>query len=324
MTRIPRWQGASATARMILSRLDGTLELSDIAALTGLSEEAVEETLRPLIEAGVLAIGDTPAPTPSPGPATSLTPPGFGAEAMRRSSAELPAMPDALPKIAEEEAHRIQDVYARLNKMDHYRLLGVAATADTKDIKRAYFALAKLHHPDRFFRKDVGALKPKIEAIFAAMTNALDTLTDAQRRASYDAYLREVLKTRITRRNAEALEARQDFAAAADIWARVVESLPTDAYVQHRYAYALLRARTSYETAIAAATRAIELDPTRAEYRVTAASLYLAAGRDRSALGELDAACELEVDRLDLAGLRAAVAARVDRARASVADHGPF
>ena len=301
MNRIPRWNAASATARVILSRLDGTLEISDIAALTGLSEETVEQTIEPLIASGVLAVGETPAPSLTPSP-------------MRRSSAELPAA-GALPKISEEEAHRITDIYARLNKMDHYRLLGVAATSDTRHIKRAYFALAKLYHPDRFFRKDVSALRPKIDAVFAAMTNALETLTDPERRATYDAYLRDVLQTRLTRRNAEALEARKEFAAAAEVWARVVESLPTDAYVQHRLAYALLCARRSFEIAIAAATRAIELDPTRAEYRMTAASLYIATGRERSALGEIDAACELEPDRVDYAALRAAIAERVDRAR---------
>jgi curved DNA-binding protein CbpA len=199
--------------------------------------------------------------------------------------------------------------------MDYYRLLGVSATTEAKDIKRAYFALAKLYHPDRFFRKDVGALKPKIDAIFAAMSNALETLTDPDRRATYDAYLRDVLKTRITRRNAEALEVRGDFVAASEIWARVVESLPTDAYVHYRYSYALLRARTGFDAAVAAVTRAIELDPSRSEYRVTAASLYLASGLDRSALGELDVACELEVDRADYLALRAAIAERVDRAR---------
>ena len=223
--------------------------------------------------------------------------------------------PDALPKISEDEAHRIQEFYSKLNKMDHYRLLGCAATADAKDIKRSYFALAKLYHPDRFFRKDVGPLKSKIDAIFAAMTNALDTLTDADGRATYDAYLREVLKTRITRRNAEALEARRDFAAAAEIWARVVESLPTDAYIHHRQAYALLRGGVNFDVAIAAVTRAIELDPMRAEYRITAASLLIATGRDRMALGELDAACELEPDRQDYIGLRAAIGAKVDAQR---------
>lgn len=298
--------------RMVLARLDGTLDIADIAALTGLTEEAVEETLQPLVDAGVLAVGDTAAPSPAP-----------GAVLPRRPSGEFSMPPpDALPKISEEEAHRIQDFHSRLNKMDHYRLLGCAATADTKDIKRAYFALAKLYHPDRFFRKDVGALKPKIDGIFSAMTNALDTLTDADRRASYDAYLREVLKTRITRRNAEALEARRDFVAAAEIWARVVESLPTDAYVHHRHAYALLRGGAAFDVAIASAMRAIELDPTRSEYRITAASLYIGSGRDRMALGELDAACELEPDRQDYVGLRAAIGAKVDaqRIRESVVD----
>jgi tetratricopeptide (TPR) repeat protein len=291
--------------RMVLARLDGTLEVSDIAALTGLTEDAVEETLQPLIEAGILAVGDVVASSPTPG---SVVP--------RKPSGEFSMPPaDALPKISEEEAHRIQEFYSKLNKMDHYRLLGCAATADTKDIKRAYFALAKLYHPDRFFRKDVGPLKPKIDAIFAAMTNALDTLCDGDHRASYDEYLREVLKTRITRRNAEALEARREFAAAAEIWARVVESLPTDAYIHHRQAYALLRGGVNYDIAIASATRAIELDPMRSEYRITAASLYIATGRDRMALGELDAACELEPDRQDYIGLRAAIGAKVDAQR---------
>jgi tetratricopeptide (TPR) repeat protein len=290
---------------MVLARLDGTLDVTDIAALTGLSEEAVEQTLQPLVDAGVLAVGDTASPTPAPAASTA-----------RRPSGEFSMPPpDALPKISEEETHRIQEFYSKLNKMDHYRLLGCAATADTKDIKRAYFALAKLYHPDRFFRKDVGPLRPKIDAIFSAMTNALDALTDAERRAAYDAYLREVLKTRITRRNAEALEARRDFVAAAEIWARVVESLPTDAYVQHRQAYALLRGGANLDIAIAAATRAIELDPMRSEYRITAASLYIATGRDRMALGELDAACELEPDRQDWIGLRAAIAAKFDAQR---------
>lgn len=291
--------------RMVLARLDGTLEISDIAALTGLTEEAVEETLQPLIDAGIVAVGDSASPAPGP---TSPTP--------RRPSGEFSMPPpDALPKISEDEAHRIQEFYSKLNKMDHYRLLGCAATADTKDIKRAYFALAKLYHPDRFFRKDVGPLKPKIDAIFAAMTNALDTLTDADGRATYDAYLSEVLKTRITRRNAEALEARRDFAAAAEIWARVVESLPTDAYIHHRQAYALLRGGVNFDIALAAVTRAIELDPMRAEYRITAASLLIATGRERMALGELDAACELEPDRQDYIGLRAAIGAKVDAQR---------
>jgi curved DNA-binding protein CbpA len=223
----------------------------------------------------------------------------------------MSAAPPPPPRSVDpEEMHRLSVLYDRLNRTDHYTLLGVSATADVKEIKRAYFALAKLHHPDRFFRRDVGAMGPKIEAIFRALTTALDTLSNAESRAGYDAYLRERLRTRINRRSAEAFEARRDWAGAADMWSRVVEALPADAFVQHRFAYALLRARSRFAVAIHAAARAIELDPTRAEYRVTAASLYLATGLERNALAELEVACELDADRADLAGLHAAVAER--------------
>ena len=236
------------------------------------------------------------APDSAPAPPSSV------------SSTHAIAMPEAMQR-------RITELYEKLDRVDHYRLLGVAATDDAKAIKRAYFALAKEHHPDRWFRKDIGALRAKVDAVFNALTVAEATLTNAQRRAEYDAYLREVLKTRINRRQAESLEAAKDWAAAAEVWARIVEQLPTDAYIQHRWARALLRSRSGYDTAMAAATRAIELDSTRTAYRVTAASLHLAEGRDRSALAQLAIACEIEPDRVDLGELHAALAERVARNR---------
>lgn len=315
MSRVPRWSPNALAVKAVLARVDGALDVSDISALAGLPEQAVEQVVASLVAAGLLADASAPAAPGMPSAAPpSLVPPGLP-DPMRRSSADLVGAPEAVPRISEEEARRVSDLYEKLNRIDHYRLLGVAATADAKDIKRAYFALAKLHHPDRFFRKDVGKLKPKIEAVFAAMTNALDTLTDPARRHAYDAYLVDVLRTRLLRRNAEAHEARQEWPGACELWERVVEQLPTDAYLQHRYAYAMLRAGADPSHAASVVTRAIQLDPTRAEYRFTAACLYLSVGRERSALAELDVACELEPDRLDYAGLRAAVAARARVAR---------
>lgn len=310
MARIPRWAGSAETARLILGRLDGSLDVSDIATLTGTAEEDVEKILAPLLASGMLAVTDAGEPGVA---APSLSPPPLLPHE-RKGSGEIPIADTGTlspSAISEDDRRRVTELYARLDKIDMYRLLGVAATADQKEIKRAYFALAKLHHPDRFFRKDVGALRPKIDAVFAAMTRALDTLTDPKQRPLYDAYLREVLKTRITRRTAEALENRGDWEGAADVWARVVEALPRDAFVLYRWANALLRARKELQVALDAVTQAIELDPQRAEYRLTAASLNLAMRRERSALAELEVACELESDRSDIAGLAAAIAERV-------------
>src|SRR5262249_28855439 len=46
------------------------------------------------------------------------------------------------------------------------------------------------------FRKRLGPFKMQMEAVFGRMTEAHDTLTHADRRAEYDAYLASVEKTR--------------------------------------------------------------------------------------------------------------------------------
>jgi curved DNA-binding protein CbpA len=83
----------------------------------------------------------------------------------------------------------IADAHARMAQLTHYELIGVARTADKKDIKRAYFQLAAIVHPDRYFGKKLGSYKPKMEALFARLSVAFETLTDRDKRAQYDARL---------------------------------------------------------------------------------------------------------------------------------------
>ncbi|MGH7435010.1 MAG: DnaJ domain-containing protein, partial [Polyangiaceae bacterium] len=58
-------------------------------------------------------------------------------------------------------------------------------------IKRVYYELAGKFHPDKYFRKNLGSFKGKMEAIFARVTLAHDVLSDREKRAEYDAYLLE-------------------------------------------------------------------------------------------------------------------------------------
>ncbi len=85
----------------------------------------------------------------------------------------------------------IDRLHARLDELDHYTLLGVDRAADRKVIKSAYYAHASKIHPDRHFGRKLGSYKFKMERLFGRMTIAHDTLTAAQRRAEYDAYLAE-------------------------------------------------------------------------------------------------------------------------------------
>jgi curved DNA-binding protein CbpA len=83
----------------------------------------------------------------------------------------------------------VLDLHDRIDRLTHYDVLGLAPTADKKTIKRAYFRLAGILHPDRYFSKKLGSYKPKMEAVFARTTIAFEVLTDRDKRAAYDKVL---------------------------------------------------------------------------------------------------------------------------------------
>jgi curved DNA-binding protein CbpA len=73
---------------------------------------------------------------------------------------------------------------ALVDAQDHYELLGVPRTATHEEIQRAYFALAKLWHPDRQ-PPELLDLREKIARVFSRVNEAYQTLTDATRRMEY-------------------------------------------------------------------------------------------------------------------------------------------
>lgn len=65
---------------------------------------------------------------------------------------------------------------------DHYEVLGVARTASTEEITKAYKKLARQHHPDR------NPGDKQAETRFKEIQNAYDTLGDPQKRSQYDQF----------------------------------------------------------------------------------------------------------------------------------------
>jgi curved DNA-binding protein CbpA len=81
----------------------------------------------------------------------------------------------------------LRDVFPRLPVLSHYEVLGVASSADRPTIKRAYFALVAVLHPDRYFGKAAGTYTPQMAALFARCTAAYETLSTKALREAYDA-----------------------------------------------------------------------------------------------------------------------------------------
>ncbi|MFM2248359.1 MAG: hypothetical protein RL071_4434 [Pseudomonadota bacterium] len=69
---------------------------------------------------------------------------------------------------------------------DHYALLGVVPGAPASDIQRAFYERSRSWHPDRFFRKELGPFREKLDQVFLAVTESYRILSNPATRAAYD------------------------------------------------------------------------------------------------------------------------------------------
>ncbi len=209
----------SPTDGFVLSRIDGTLNEADLAASTGLPEAQVEASLAKLEMLGLIAFDDgSPSPSVSArsapaAPAHAEVPPRVSVVQIRTATpaAGAAAEVDLDPSLSK----RVVDVHGEMEQRDYYWLLGLDEKADKKAIKRAYYELAAVFHPDRYFRKRLGSFKVQMEAIFSRLTIAHDTLSVIEARSEYDAYLLEQRRARTIEAHLEAGPAEAKQAAEA-------------------------------------------------------------------------------------------------------------
>ena len=115
----------------------------------------------------------------------------------------------------------------------------IGREAASDDVRKAYFALAKVFHPDRVLAQGLEAILPEAALVFSRINDAYAVLSDAGKRFEYlkelqggissaaraadDDKAQRILSAEFAFEKAEVLLKRRDFAAARDEAERALE-----------------------------------------------------------------------------------------------------
>ncbi len=220
------------------------------------------------------------APRPSGRPVASRPP----MPPRRVTSITERVRPSATPIVEAEMLQRFE----KLREQDLYQVLGVDSGANPDEIRRAYYALAKQFHPDKFIREE---LKAKAEKVFAHITEAYSTLTNQETRRRYDEEQTVRNRSREPEKKVDpGIVAHINFKHGRDMFSRgkIGEAItflqnacdqdPSKAEHFHHLAIAQGKNPRWRKDAEENFLRAIEKDPTNAEIYAHLGSLYARGG----------------------------------------------
>jgi len=307
----------------LLSRIDGSTSISELFNLSPKGRDATIEILKRLAEHDLIELDDAGDEA--------------GSQEKRRvptgSTLTLPTPPEGWPtpwdsfepdaEMMESESALDSEMkrfvlyyHEHLEKISYYDLLGVAPDASAGKIKRAYFKLSKVFHPDRFFRQDLGAFGPLLNEVFRWLNDTRKTLINTRRRGEYDELLGRGLlgpwqqsdeqapqtpgdETRFQRPLAELLgegkrlEREGEYAEAAEFYEAALGQRRS-AELMNRVAECLIRTRDNLDLAETRAREAVELAPETARYQVALAYIRELKGHTDDAIAGYRRALEID------------------------------
>ncbi|MBA3350823.1 MAG: DnaJ domain-containing protein, partial [Blastocatellia bacterium] len=190
-----------------------------------------------------------------------------------------------------------------------YDVLGIADDAGPAEIKHAYFAMARLFHPDRFHREDAASLR-RIQVAFTEIAHAYETLKTDEGRKNYDFKMRKELEFREKRKAEGKIDALtpedrqtgtglesfekglealgdEEYAAAAGHLSRAVHYSPQNALYHAFFGQALSQLEKQHHKAEAELQTAVRLDPSNPKVRMMLVEFFVEMKMAKRAEGEL-------------------------------------
>jgi serine/threonine protein kinase/curved DNA-binding protein CbpA len=176
----------------VLSRVDGSTSLAEIASISPLGEDETLRCVYALVSAGVVELASKSQPPTSRIQAAAareerIVPPDL----QKKDSTESRETPGQEEEILAEIASK----HASLETADYYELLEVSPGASDEEIKKGYYALAKKFHPDRHHSPHLREVQGLLEELFAKITAAYQELSDPASRRRYDGARQQKTRT---------------------------------------------------------------------------------------------------------------------------------
>jgi curved DNA-binding protein CbpA len=194
----------------------------------------------------------------------------------------------------------------------YYEILGVKPGASDKEIKQAYYRLARDLHPDKAANDEE---RKKHEQLFADISKAYNVLKEKARREEYDRTLKRVeekeLKagqqpaekkdgTSVSEKEREAKAAERsgeriqiarkaynmgmhvmklgDLDQAVGFFEAAINNDDSEAVYFYRLAMAMVHGSKSFTRTVESCNRAVEIDPYNMDYKLLLGEIYEKAG----------------------------------------------
>lgn len=273
--------GLSEDQKSVLLLIDGEKSIEQICAASKIGDFNTLTAIHLFLALGIIEVGDI-----KEGDARTQA-----QQAVRLAIGieEAYAGPEFHEASPEEVRRAVQSAFEEMEGRDLYQVLGVAEDASLRDIRRAYFRLAKLYHPDRHFDPQLSDMKGPLEAIFSRLTEAYNTLSSPSLRAEYDirraagAQKIEPEEDKTDRKASAAGQFNKGYkefkagnfwgASEAFRWASRLD--PTNSRYFYYLGLSLAQMPRRGHDAEESFKKAIELEPTRSEYYIELGNLYL-------------------------------------------------
>ncbi|MEO7539676.1 MAG: DUF4388 domain-containing protein [Pyrinomonadaceae bacterium] len=310
--------GLTPDEAFVLSRTgDGSCTASTLASVSAMAEAEALHVLYSLWLAGLLTRTDWQAAF-----SQSVVAQMKNAKLELRQEAKYPIAPvnvvdekrkkapvavRAEPEKAPEIEMTLEEYLERVERSEtHYDLLGVDTKVEIPELKAAYFALAKVFHPDRYHAEGGETLR-RVQDAFTKLAQAHETLKHSESRLVYDYRMRKELTDKEKRgaagsaggHNLRLEQAIENFdrgfnllvegnaEAATPFLARAVHFAPNNARYHAYYGKALAADKEQRHKAETEMQQALKIDPNNPTFRILLAEFFIQFNLLKRAEGEL-------------------------------------